>query len=453
MMFKLPYPCVSRDGALSFPSTTGVQDGEKIFFTPAAKLPGTPFSACERVAENPETGRRNRIGARKSARKMYVRRRHLDLTDLTRSLNWLRLKSRFEGLLRTTEAYLNRIATAVPEHDVHDAFVVFAEKMLTDTRLRAVFQRMVSRARIAHRYSFLNPQKNSGRCSPHDANEFYRLGNFPDTARRMKLFEESAPVLMRKAVDRLALNEQERSSITHVLVTCCTGLYAPGLDFEIVDHLGLSPGVERTMIGFMGCYGAINALKLARHIVRSDPKAGVLMVNLELCTLHFQETQELEQVLSFLIFADGAAASLISVREQGFALDSFKAETVPGTRGLITWKIGRLGFDMFLSGQVPGELGRAFHERQVMAERDGIDLWAVHPGGRSILDAVEKGLELPTGALAASREVLSCFGNMSSATVMFVLQRLMQRARAGQRGCAMSFGPGLTAETMLFHAV
>ena len=352
-----------------------------------------------------------------------------------------------------TTAYLNRIATAVPEHDVHDAFVVFAEQMLVNPRLRAVFRRMVSRADIAHRYSFLDAQRGSGHFSSHDAREFYRQGNFPNTAQRMKLFEQTAPLLMRKAVDRLALNEKDRSGITHVLVTCCTGLYAPGLDFEIVDHLGLAPGVERTMVGFMGCYAAINALKLARHIVRSDPNAGVLMVNLELCTLHFQETQDLEQVLSFLVFADGAAASLITAGEQGFALDSFKAVMVPETKGLITWKIRELGFDMLLSGQVPGELGRALHEGELMAERDGIDLWAVHPGGRSILDAVEKGLDLPADALAASREVLSRYGNMSSATVMFVLREIMERAQAGQSGCAMSFGPGLTAETMRFHAV
>jgi alpha-pyrone synthase len=352
-----------------------------------------------------------------------------------------------------TTTYLNRIATAVPEHDVHDAFGIFAEKMLADPRLRTAFRRMVSRADISHRYSFLDPQKGSGQFSPHDAYEFYRLGNFPNTARRMEMFEQDAPVLMRKAVDRLVLSEEERAGITHVLVTCCTGFYAPGLDFEIIEHLGLSTGVERTVMGFMGCYAAINALKLARHIVRSEPKAGVLMLNLELCTLHFQETQDLERVLSFLVFADGAAASVITAREQGFALDSFKAVTVPETRGLITWKIRGLGFDMLLSGQVPGELSRALHEDELMMERDGIDLWAVHPGGRSILDAVEKGLELPTDALAASREVLSCFGNMSSPTVMFVLQRIMQQARPGQLGCAMSFGPGLTAETMRFHAV
>jgi predicted naringenin-chalcone synthase len=352
-----------------------------------------------------------------------------------------------------TTAYLNRIATAVPEHDVHDEFVTFAEKMLVDPRLRVIFRRMVGRADIAHRYSFLASQKGSGQFPSYDANQFYQLGKFPTTSQRMELFEQSAPVLMRMAVDRLALSEEERAGITHVLVTCCTGFYAPGLDFEIVEHLGLSPGVERTMVGFMGCYAAINALKLARHIVRSDPKAGVLMLNLELCTLHFQETQELEQVLSFLVFADGAAASLITAREQGFALDSFKAVMVPETRGLITWKIRGLGFDMSLSGQVPGELGRALHEGELMAERDGIDLWAVHPGGRSILDAVEQGLGLPVDALAASREVLSCFGNMSSATVMFALQRIMLQAQPGQRGCAMSFGPGLTAETMRFHVV
>src|SRR5580658_5423817 len=213
--------------------------------------------------------------------------------------------------------------------------------MLADPRLRTVFHRMVRRANIAHRYSFLDPHEGSGQFPSHDAHEFYRPGDFPNTARRMELFEQTAPVLMRKAVDRLALNEKERSGVTHVLVTCCTGLYAPGLDFEIVDHLGLSPGVERTMVGFMGCYAAINALKLARHIVRSDPKAGVLMVNLELCTLHFQETQELEQVLSFLVFADGAAASLITAREQGFALDSFKAVMVPDTRGLMTSTCGQ----------------------------------------------------------------------------------------------------------------
>lgn len=210
------------------------------------------------------------------------------------------------------------------------------------------------------------------------------------------------------------------------------------------------------MIGFMGCYAAINGLKTARHIVRSHPEARVLMINLELCTLHLQETHDLEQVLSFLVFADGCAASLISAEPVGFAMDSFRAVMIPGTRELITWKIRGLGFDMLLSGQVPGAIGKALETggAQVLGggAKEEIALWGVHPGGRSVLDAVERGMGLRPEALAASREVLERFGNMSSATVMFVLERLLERARPGDRGCAMSFGPGLTAETMLFHA-
>jgi predicted naringenin-chalcone synthase len=244
--------------------------------------------------------------------------------------------------------------------------------------------------------------------------------------------------------------------VTHVLVTSCTGLYAPGLDFEVVKHLGLNPSVERTMIGFMGCYAAINALKSAHHIVRSEPNARVLMLNLELCSLHFQETCELEQVLSFLVFADGCAASLVSAQPQGLAIDSFLAVSIPNSSHLITWRIGELGFDMHLSGQVPGEIGGALRQmgRDLTRGIDpvAIDLWAVHPGGRSILDAVEKGLALGADALRSSRSVLAKYGNMSSATVMFVLKEIMERAESGQQGCAMSFGPGLTAETMLFHA-
>jgi predicted naringenin-chalcone synthase len=272
----------------------------------------------------------------------------------------------------------------------------------------------------------------------------------------MQLFERFAPQLAHSALDNLSLTQEERRGITHVIVTSCTGLYAPGLDFEVVNHLGLNPSVERTMIGFMGCYAAINALKSAHHIVRSVPEASVLVLNLELCSLHFQETHELEQVLSFLVFADGCAASLVTAQKKGLAIDSFLALNIPKTSNLITWRVGDLGFDMHLSGDVPGEIGRALKESGVEITRgrsiSAIDWWAVHPGGRSVLDSVEKGLSLRTDALASSRDILARYGNMSSATVMFVLQQIMEQAQAGQQGCAMSFGPGLTAETMLFHA-
>jgi len=354
-----------------------------------------------------------------------------------------------------TTAYINRIATAVPQHNVHTAFIDFAVTLLAEGTPRKLFHRMARQSAIERRYSFVNPIP-SDDGSWRDEEGVYVPGAFPTTARRMQLFEQFAPRLAHCALDKLSLTAAQRGAITHVIVTSCTGLYAPGLDFEVVSHLGLSPSVERTMIGFMGCYAAINALKSAHHIVRSEPDATVLVLNLELCSLHFQETHELEQVLSFLVFADGCAASLVSAQPQGLALDSFLAVKIPATDHLITWRIGELGFDMHLSGEVPGEIGRALKDsgREVTRGRapQSIDLWAVHPGGRSILDAVEKGLELGAGALASSRDILARYGNMSSATVMFVLQQLAERAQPGQTGCAMSFGPGLTAETMLFHS-
>jgi alpha-pyrone synthase len=354
-----------------------------------------------------------------------------------------------------TTAYINRIATSVPPHDVHRAFIDFADSMLPAGTVQNLFRRMTRLSAIEHRYSFLEPIANPD-GEWRDSEDMYVRGAFPGTARRMLAFERFAPRLMRCAVDKLALSDEERRGITHVIVTSCTGLYAPGLDIEMVQHLGLDPSVERTMIGFMGCYAAVNALKAARHIVRSEPEAGVLVLSLELCTLHMQETQDLEQLLSFLLFADGCSASLVTARAQGLGLDSFLAVGIPQTSHLITWRIRELGFDMQLSGKVPGELCRALRGMGTTVTRGkdplSIDLWAVHPGGRTILDSVEKGLGLPGEALVSSREVLTKFGNMSSATVMFVLQRIMESAKPGQQGCAMSFGPGVTAETMLFHA-
>ena len=177
-----------------------------------------------------------------------------------------------------TEAHLNRIATSVPADDVHGAFVAFADQMLAaapDPRIRTLFNRMAQRSGIEHRYSVLTPEQhlaNGVEATEFtvNAHEFYTRGSFPDTSRRMEIFERAAPRLAQAACTKLALTEAERASISHVIVTTCTGLYAPGLDFDIVDYLGLAPTVERTVIGFMGCYAAINGLKTARHIVRSN---------------------------------------------------------------------------------------------------------------------------------------------------------------------------------------
>lgn len=349
-------------------------------------------------------------------------------------------------------AHIQRIATATFDCDVHDAFIAFAHDMLDDSRSRALFLRMAERCGIGARSSALSVNRATSQDHM-DAYSFYKRGSFPTTAKRMALYQQFAPVLLRRALDRLALTAAERRCIRHVIVTSCTGFYAPGLDFEAVDHLQLDASVERTTIGFMGCYAAINGLKQAHHIIRSEPEDAVLVINLELCTLHLQETQNLNEVLSFLLFGDGCAATLVSAQPSGLAIEGFRSVRIPGTADLITWGIGDQGFDMVLSGQVPACIAAALGTPECGLAEEGVRHWAVHPGGRSVLDAVEQALCLPEEALAHSRSVLRDFGNMSSATVMFVMQRMLEACLpAGEAGCAMAFGPGLTAETMRWTA-
>ncbi len=246
----------------------------------------------------------------------------------------------------------------------------------------------------------------------------------------------------------------ELGEITHVVVASCTGFTAPGLDQVLARRLGLAPTVERVVIGFMGCYAGVTALRTAAHLVRSDPAARVLVVSVELCTLHLQPTDRLERLLAMGQFADGAAAALVTAEGPGLALGQGLSMTLEDSHELITWTIGDTGFAMELSGEVPNRLAAALGEDDVARTVTGgepieaIEAWAIHPGGKSIVDAVERGLDLPAEKVAASRGVLQDYGNMSSATVMFVLQRLMAEQPAS--GVALAFGPGLAMEGLRF---
>lgn len=352
-----------------------------------------------------------------------------------------------------TPAFINKITTAVPDHDVHKKFIDFAPSLLPDSRSRALFHRMAERCQIEHRYSFLKPHADTGQL---DAQELYRPGHFADTARRMNLYKQHGFSLACRAIDQL-FETVKKDSITHLIVTSCTGFYAPGVDLEIVNHYGLRPDTERSLIGFMGCYAALNALKLARHIVRSEPGAGVLVVNLELCTLHLQETGTLEDVLSFLIFADGCAASFISAAPHGIDLQSFTSTVIPESEKLITWHVGSSGFEMALSGLIPSAIAASLpgYLSSILGTDKAEDMihWAIHPGGRSVLDAVQSAVKLPDDKIQSSRNVLRHYGNMSSATIMFVLKELLAPETLSGCGCAMSFGPGMTVESMLFRIV
>jgi predicted naringenin-chalcone synthase len=356
-----------------------------------------------------------------------------------------------------TGAYINRIGTAVPEYDVHRTFIDFVDRFLPDRKEKLLFRRMVQRSGIEHRYSTLAPNGNLETAA--DREGLFQPGQFARTAARMQHFEAHAVDLAQQAIEALELNG-ELLSTTHLVAASCTGFTAPGLDQQLMERLRLNPSIERTMVGFMGCAAAVNALKVAHHIVRSEPSAKVLVVNLELCTLHLQETSDLEVILSALLFGDGCAASLVSAEPTGVALKDFRVVTIPETRDLITWRIGDAGFQMSLSGEVPQQITKALRHETTRNDDSGIlrrqhkddfDLWAVHAGGRTILDAVEQGLGLDPEALRWSRGVLRDFGNMSSATLMFVLDRIMQSAPPASNGFGMAFGPGLVAETFRFN--
>lgn len=345
----------------------------------------------------------------------------------------------------TATPRITAIASAVPDHDIHHAFIGWARNRLGDARQAALFDRMAARSGIDHRWSVL--PRGDAEGSPVEPGGFYERGLMPPTSARMARYAAAAPDLAMAAISKLS----PLGDITHIVVASCTGFVAPGIDQILCTRLGLDASVERVLIGFMGCYAAITALKTARHIVRSEPEARVLVVTVELSTLHLQPATEIEPLLAMLQFGDGAAAAIVEANGPGLALDTPFALQLDDSSTLIRWDIGDTGFAMHLSGEVPGRIATALTDPETLATITGartIDAWAVHAGGRSILDAVETGLGLSPDALDASRAVLADNGNMSSATLMFALERIMPQQP--EHGVALAFGPGLAAEGLRF---
>lgn len=358
-----------------------------------------------------------------------------------------------EGVAATTIAHINAIGTATPDHDIHNAFIAWARARIADPRSVKLFDRMAARSGIEHRWSVLPPTAGGG--SPVADGGFYAIDPHPGTGERMALYAAAAPALAIAAIDSLS-TQVDIAGISHLIVASCTGFVAPGIDQIIAARLALAPSVERLLVGFMGCYAAVAAMRSARHIVRSDPRARVLVVCVELSTLHLQADTQIEPLLAMLQFGDGAAAALVTADPVGFAIESPFATTLPDSTDLIRWDITDRGFAMHLSGAVPGRIAAALADGDFADAITGgrapgdLDGWAVHAGGRSILDAVEHALHLPAAALAESRSVLRAFGNMSSATLMFVLARLL--AQRVDNGVALAFGPGLAAEGFGFRS-
>ncbi len=289
------------------------------------------------------------------------------------------------------------------------------------------------------------------------------LQSFPGTGARMQIYRKEALKLACKALEDCfrQIPENIIQGITHVITVSCTGMYAPGLDIEIAEYLNLPGTTSRTAINFMGCYAAFNALKTADAFCRSDPEATVLIVSVELCTIHYQNSSEWDHILSNAIFGDGAAACLITsspLTDKAFQLQGFFCDLEPKGKEEMTWGIGDFGFEMTLSSYVP-ELIKGGIKHLIKrllhtfsSANTQIDLYAIHPGGKRILEVIEEELSLDKKQNHYAYSVLENYGNMSSATILFVLKELLNDL-SGQDNSknvlSVAFGPGLTLESML----
>ncbi|MCW3086895.1 MAG: type polyketide synthase [Sediminibacterium sp.] len=282
---------------------------------------------------------------------------------------------------------------------------------------------------------------------------------FPALEQRMEIYDREAVLISKKAIEDCIQNFIAPQEITHLVTVSCTGMSAPGLDLQLMEELALAPDIFRTSVNFMGCYAAIHALKMAKMICDTTPEANVVIVATELCTLHFQKEFSEDNAASSLLFADGCAAVLISNRlhaENGLSLKGFYSYVAQKGKADMAWQLSSKGFLMTLSGYVPQLIQEDVNTLVTAAVKaNGLSLpeithWCIHPGGKRILDMIQKQLQLPDDALCASRKVLSEYGNMSSPTVLFVLKELMDRpAAAAQKILGMAFGPGLTMETFI----
>ncbi|HVJ84643.1 MAG TPA: type III polyketide synthase [Caulifigura sp.] len=280
----------------------------------------------------------------------------------------------------------------------------------------------------------------------------------PTTAARMAFYEQAALGLAERAAkEALEAAAVRADGITHLVTVSCSGFEAPGVDIGLVTRLGLNAGVTRTNVGFMGCHGAFNGLRVAQAFAASNPKARVLVVCIELCSLHQQYSSDPQQIVANALFADGAAAIVVQAGNQKshWGLLDQQSLILADTADMMSWRIRDNGFEMTLSPSVPDLIRRDLRGwLEGWLPKLGLSLadirsYAVHPGGPRILNAVVEGLGLPGEALDASRSILSDYGNMSSPTILFILNRL--RATGAETPClALAFGPGLTIEAALF---
>jgi len=355
---------------------------------------------------------------------------------------------------------IDSIGTAVPQHSiVQEEAAAFAMACCEiEVKQRRLVPALFRRSGVRKRHSVVLKASTNGKPAQQD---FYQpMDNEhdrgPTTARRMQAYGDSAAELAIEATtDALSKTKTQPSEITHLVTVSCSGFTAPGFDIALINELQLPSCVSRTHIGFMGCHGALNGLRVAKAYAEADPAARVLLCAVELCTLHHQYGWNPDRVVSNSLFADGAAAVVGYASQKHsngtWQLTANGSTVLPETGDLMSWNVGNHGFEMTLSARVPDTIRESLRPwlKQWLAEQhtsiDEIGSWAIHPGGPRILDACSDAAGLGSEALEPSRSVLANYGNMSSPTVLFILNQL--RAENAPRPCVMlAFGPGLAME-------
>ena len=384
---------------------------------------------------------------------------------------------------RATVATILGLATAVPEHSIaqSDAAIV-AQQLNLSERWNNALPALYRKSGVQRRGSVLLGPEGlpdiQRQTFYQPASEAHPFG--PTTAERMNMFAKHAgPLLQRACSEAVAKSGVATSSVTHLVTVSCTGFFAPGVDIALIESLGLDSNVQRTHVGFMGCHGALNGIRVAKAIVDATPSAVVLLGAVELCSLHQQFTDDAQQLVANSLFADGAAGLVIGAngndtQDVGGVADPFERATtqsatqwsvvstlskwIPQTTDLMSWTIGDHGFRMTLDPQVPSVI-EANLESELKSWLDGqsvsisdIDAWAIHPGGPRIIQATGNALGLPSQSLEGSQSVLASHGNMSSPTVLFILEKLSKQKPDANFCVLLAFGPGLCIEAVLLKS-
>lgn len=369
-------------------------------------------------------------------------------------------------------AYIHQISTCVPENYFPQEFARdFMKAYVADRPAqKRVIHSIYARSAIEKRHSVLSElykDGGSGIFFDRDSEPHSGFMNPGTGARNARYTSEAKKLYTDVARKTVEESSYQASDITHVITVSCTGFFAPGPDYFIVRALGLPPETRRYHIGFMGCYAAFPALKMAETITAENPDAVILIATVELCTLHLQHKTDTDSLISASVFADGAAGVLVSGRppeadQTAFQIRGLHTALTPQGEQDMAWTIGDNGFDMVLSTYIPdiieanlSDLLKPFFASHIDA--DAFGFWAVHPGGRAIVDKIQHSLGLSDEAVAPSRQILREYGNMSSATFLFVMNHILRKVRSGEAGklvekplIGMAFGPGLTVETGFF---